>query len=193
MDQRKVKDMRFRMFVIAALCFALAIPAIAGELAGITMPDKETVEGKTLVLNGMGLRTKFFFKVYVAGLYLETKSSDANQIIASDQIRRVDMVMMRELGAGKITEAVEAGFEKNNKAQMGALRARLDKFNAGIKDLEDGDHLTVTYIPGKGTILSGKGGDDLVIEGKDFGDALFSVWLGQYPVDEKLKAGMLGS
>jgi hypothetical protein len=30
------------------------------------------------------------------------------------------------------------------------------------------------------------------VEGKDFADALFSVWLGQSPVDESLKNGMLG-
>ncbi|MCM2317339.1 MAG: chalcone isomerase family protein [Thermoanaerobaculia bacterium] len=30
------------------------------------------------------------------------------------------------------------------------------------------------------------------MEGKDFADALFAVWLGKYPVDEKLKDGMLG-
>jgi hypothetical protein len=31
------------------------------------------------------------------------------------------------------------------------------------------------------------------VEGKDFADALFSVWLGKDPADDDLKAGMLGS
>ena len=55
-------------------CFGLALgsAAPAAELAGVTMPDTDTVEGKTLKLNGLGLRKKMVFKVYVAGLYLET-------------------------------------------------------------------------------------------------------------------------
>jgi hypothetical protein len=32
-----------------------------------------------------------------------------------------------------------------------------------------------------------------VIEGKDFADALFSVWLGRTAVDDELKAGLLGA
>lgn len=186
--------MRSRNIVLSlaiALIF-LTTPAFAGEVAGISMPESITVEGQTLALNGMGLRKKLFFKVYVAGLYLQNKSGNASQVISSDQIKRVDMVMMRDLGRGKITEAVEAGFEKNNSAQMPALKKRLDRFNAGIRDLKDGDHLTITYVPETGTILEGQGNEKLVIEGKDFGDALFSVWLGDYPVDENLKNGMLG-
>lgn len=173
------------------IAILLTTPAFAGELAGISMPERITVEGESLDLVGIGLRKKLIFKVYVAGLYLQNPTSDAGAVISSDQIKRVDMVMMRDLERSKITEAVEAGFEKNNKPNMPALRQRLDKFNSGILDLEEGDHLTITYLPGTGTVLEGKG-DRLVIEGKDFADALFSVWLGQYPVDEDLRDGMLG-
>ena len=171
----------------------LAIPVCGAEKAGINMPDSISVDGTRLTLNGVGLRTKLMFKVYVAGLYVEKPTSNGNMIIASDQVKRVNMVMMRDLGKSKITEAVEAGFEKNNKSRMGALKARLDKFNAGIADLKEGDNLTITYMPDKGTTLTSKSGTTLTIEGKDFGDALFSVWLGQHPVDEDLKDEMLGN
>ena len=43
----------------------------AAELAGVTLPDTQQVAGKTLVLNGMGIRTKYIVKIYVGGLYLE--------------------------------------------------------------------------------------------------------------------------
>jgi len=99
---------------------------------------------------------------------------------------------LRDLSKGKITEAVEAGFEKNNRDQMPALQQRLDRFNAGVADLKEGDRLTITYTPGKGTNLSSRAGKNITIDGKDFADALFSVWLGASPVDEDLKNGMLG-
>ena len=31
-----------------------------------------------------------------------------------------------------------------------------------------------------------------VIAGKDFADALFAIWLGEHPVDDGLKQGLLG-
>ncbi len=185
----KLRNVIVPLFIL----LLLSTPAFAGELAGIKMPEQISVGGKALELSGMGLRKKLFFKVYVAGLYLQNPTSDAGTVVSSDQIKQVNMVMMRDLGRSKITEAVEAGFEKNNAAQMPKLRQRLDKFNAGILDLEEGDHLTITYLPGTGTVLEGKGNERLVIEGKDFGDALFSVWFGQHPVDENLKSEMLGS
>lgn len=180
-----------KRFAIALVIVALSIPAFAGELKGVSMADRITVDGKPLVLNGMGLRTKMSFKVYVAGLYLEAASKDAGSILASDQIRRVEMVMMRDLEKGRIIEAVETGFEKNNKAKLPSLKARLDQFNAGLTDLKEGDKLGLTYIPTKGVSVQ-SGSKSISIEGKDFADALFAVWLGKHPVDEKLKSGMLG-
>ena len=103
------------------------------------------------------------------------------------------MVMMRELGKGKIAEAVEEGFEKNSKPQMPALKQRLAQFVGAIPDLKEGQQLVITYHPGKGTVLTSSAGTTVTIPGKDFSDALFSVWLGGIPVDETLKKGLLGT
>ena len=67
------------------LCVSLVLPVLAKEVAGVNVPESTTVEGKTLKLNGAGLRKKVVFKVYVAGLYLETPSKDAAAVISSDQ------------------------------------------------------------------------------------------------------------
>lgn len=174
------------------VCLLFALPALAKELKGVKMEDSVEVEGKKLVLNGMGLRTKVVFKVYVAGLYLEGASADPGVILTKDQTRRVVMVMLRDLDKGKITEAIQAGFEKNNGDKMAALKDRLGKFMGVIPDLKEGQLLTLTYVPGKGTTVKGGGGAETTVEGKDFADALFSVWLGKSPVDDDLKTGMLG-
>lgn len=170
----------------------LAVPALAKELKGVKMPDSIEAGGKTLKLNGMGLRTKAIFKVYVAGLYLEETSSDPAVITSKDQVRQVEMVMLRDLEKSKITEAITAGFEKNAADKMAGLKDRLAKLNASVPDLKEGQILKLTYVPGKGTTVKGGAGAEATIEGKDFADALFSVWLGKTPVDEDLKQGMLG-
>lgn len=174
------------------LSLALAMPALAKEKAGVTVPDTSTVEGKALKLNGAGLRKKAIFKVYVAALYAENTTQDANTFINSDQTKQVKMVMLRDLDQEQIVGAVREGFEKNNKAKMPALKERLDKFTAAIPTVKKGDVLTLTYVPGKGTSVTSKSGQAMTVQGKDFADALFSVWLGQFPVSEDLREEMLG-
>ncbi|HEV8231452.1 MAG TPA: chalcone isomerase family protein [Thermoanaerobaculia bacterium] len=184
--------MRKAIALAAVLSVCLATVASAREVAGVALPDTTTVDGKTLKLNGMGLRKKVVFKVYVAGLYLETPSKDAAAVISSDQIKRMQLSVLRSLSTAQITEAISEGFEKNSKAQMGALKSRLDKLNTMIPNVEKGDQILLTYAPGKGTIVSAKGVDKGIVEGKDFADALFAVWLGANPVQADLKASLLG-
>jgi len=60
-----------------------------------------------------------------------------------------------------------------------------------IPDAKKGSTIVITYVPGSGTMLS-TAGERSIIPGKDFADALFSVWLGPSPVDDGLKKGLLG-
>lgn len=174
------------------LCTAITAAAVAGAVAGVKMADTVNVEGKTLKLNGMGLRKKLMFKVYVAGLYLESKSNDPSGTVASEQIKQMRLHVLRHLKASQVTEAIEEGFEKNSKGQMHALKDRLKRFSAMFSDVADGDPIWMTYVPGKGVTVSIKGAEKGTVEGKDFADALFSVWLGPNPVQEDLKKLLLG-
>jgi chalcone isomerase-like protein len=175
-----------------AICLSLALPAFAKEIAGVTLPETTTVDGKTLKLNGTGLRKKMVFKVYVAGLYLETPSKDAATVVSSDQVKRMQLSVLRSLSSQQVGEAIREGFEKNSSSNMAALKARLEKLEAMIPNVEKGDQILLTYVPGKGTVVSAKNVEKGVIEGKDFADALFSVWLGGNPVQTDLKAALLG-
>lgn len=169
----------------------VAVPAVAAELEGVTAPESVTVEGKTLALNGMGLRRKFIVNVYVGSLYLEQATQDPKQILARDGVRRMELRMLRDLDAKTIIEAINTGFEKNASAQLPALKERLEKFNAKIVSVKKGASFIIQYVPGKGTRVEGIP-DAYVAEGKDFADALFAVWLGASPADEGLKKGLLG-
>ena len=174
------------------LALSFAAPASAVEVAGVKVADTSVAEGKTLKLNGAGLRTRLMFKVYVAGLYLETPSKDAAGVVAADQVKRIELSILRSLKGSQVSEAIEEGFEKNSKSQMPALRARLADLEKMIPDVAKGDVIALTYAPGKGTVVAVRGAENGVIPGKDFGDALFSVWLGANPVQEDLKTKLLG-
>ena len=184
-----------KSFLLVLLVLAAA-PVEAREAYGVRMPDSVTVEGRQLKLNGMGLRRKKFLfapiNVYVAGFYVETPSKDAIELISSDQAKRITIFMLRDLGKDKIADALREGFEKNAKAQLPVLKERLENLIALIPDAKKGSTIVITYAPGIGTMLA-RPGDRQIISGKDFADALFSVWLGREPVDSDLKAGLLGN
>jgi hypothetical protein len=180
-----------RNLLAVGLSLAAAL-ALAAELAGVKVPDSIEAGGKTLKLNGAGLRKKVVFKVYVAGLYLEHPGKDAAAVVSSDEVKSIRLHILRTLDAAKITEAISEGFERNSRAQMASLKARLERFNAMFPNVVEGDEIVMTYVPGKGTVVTAKGAEKGVVEGKDFADALFSVWLGANPVQEDLKKALLG-
>jgi hypothetical protein len=176
---------------VLALVLVLALPALGKEREGVVAEPTILVEGRPLHLLGMGLRKKLWFKVYLASLYVERPSEDAAQVISSEQIKRVQMNMLRDLERGKIVEAVQQGFERNSGPQMPRLQARLDQFLAAIPDLKGGETIVITYLPRRGTLVKAGSGQQIAVPGKDFADALFSVWLGEVPVDGDLKGEML--
>ena len=165
--------------------------ALARELEGATLADTLKAGEKTLKLNGLGLRKKSVFKVYVGGLYLESPSKDAGAIVASDQTKAIRLHFLRDLKKGQLVEAFQEGFDANAKDKA-AQKAAFDKMLALVPDVKEGSTLTFAYVPGKGTTLSAGGKELGVFEGKGFADAVFSIWLGPKPPSDDLKKGMLG-
>jgi hypothetical protein len=171
---------------------ALALPAFSGSLADVTLPDSAAVGGKTLALNGLGLRKKMFVKVYVGGLYLEKKSGDAAAIINADAPKRMVMRFIYSPSKSQMVEAYSEGFKNNAGTPSAALKAQMDQFLGALDAMKEGEEASVTYVPGTGTTLALRGKDVLTLPGLDFAKALFSVWLGANPPTEDLKNGLLG-
>ncbi|HSB36271.1 MAG TPA: chalcone isomerase family protein [Thermoanaerobaculia bacterium] len=175
---------------LVLLLSASLAPAL--EVSGVKLPETVTVDGKTLNLNGGGLRKKMIFKVYVAGLYLERTSKDASAILASSEAKSIRLHVLRGLKGSQISDAIAEGFERNSKEQLPKLQARLKQLSQMIPDVSEGDEVGLSWIPDEGVRVSVRGTDRGVIEGRDFADALFAVWLGPNPVQEDLKRALLG-
>ena len=59
-------------------------------------------------------------------------------------------------------------------------------------DMKEGDVVTMTIVPGKGTTVVVNGVTKGTIEGDDFAEALVSVWVGTEPPTAEFKQGVLG-
>ena len=94
-----------RRIAIFLLGLGLTAVASAADLAGVSVPDSAQVAGANLTLNGVGLRKKFFVKIYVGGLYLPQKSADAAAIAASTGPDRILMHMIYEVSKEQFADA----------------------------------------------------------------------------------------
>ncbi|MBI5007411.1 MAG: chalcone isomerase family protein [Nitrosomonadales bacterium] len=170
--------------------------ACAFEVAGVKLSDTVQVGSQALVLNGAGIRSKLFFKIYVGALYLPQKQASAEAIIADEREHRVALHIVRDLGSDKLlsafNEAIEANHSKEELAVLdGQLKQMAQIFNA-VKEVKPGDVITLDYLPAGGTQISVNGAARGTIAGAAFNRALLRIWLGNKPVQDDLKKEMLG-
>jgi hypothetical protein len=169
----------------------LALQAHAGTLAGVTLPDTATVGGQSLVLNGLGLREKYFFDIYVGGLYLPAKTTDSAKAIADDVPKRIVMSFIySSVPKDKMNETFDESFGKQGAA--GTAQASNKAILEGwMEDLVAGDVVVIDYVPGTGTTVTVKNKVKGTIPGVDFMKVLWSVYVGPNPPTGALKAGMM--
>ena len=189
-----------RTWLTAALAVVMtvlwtAVPtAWALEIGGVALPETLDAGGKTLVLNGAGLRKKFFFKIYAGALYLPEKESDPGKIVPADETMAVRMHFIYDgVSAEKLIETWNEGFEKTTGGQPGPLSDRIAAFNGLFTgEAGEGDVYDIVYIPSEGVRVIMNGRAVGTVKGLDFKTALFAIWLGEDPADDGLKEEMLG-
>ena len=164
----------------------------AATLAEVDLPDQATVGSKTVVLNGLGLRTATVFKVkvYVIGLYLESKSNDAEAIIASSGNKRIAMHFVHKVTAKELRGGWTEGFEDNTKDTAG-IKNEIEKFNASMRDVKEGDSIVLDFAGDSVDVLINDTRIDS-IAGKAFQQAALAIWLGPKQPNKPLKQGILG-
>lgn len=175
------------MFVALLYCLAHA-----ASLAGVALPDTAVVAGQPLVLNGMGVREKYFVDVYVGGLYLGKQTSDAAGAVAADAPKR--MVMHFVYGRVSRDQMLKSFLEDFGKQPgVAAHQASIDKVLAAVPaELLRGEQIVFEYAPGVGTTVIFKGKAAVTVPGADFMRMVFGIWLGPTPPTAALKAGLLG-
>lgn len=176
---------------------AQAAPAGPVEVAGVRYEPQATLGGAKLLLNGAGVRWKVVVKVYTAGLYLTTKATTTEQVLAAAGPKRMHIAMLREIDANELGRLFTKGMQENapRDEMMKSIpgTVRLGEIFAARKRLNAGDQFFVDYIPGAGTVVvvNGQAQNEPIRE-PEFFNALLRIWLGDSPADTGLKAALLG-
>lgn len=182
----------------AVLAGAFAQGAAALEVGGVTYKDTVKVGGKELVLSGAGIRTKFVIKVYTVGIYLPAKQTNVADIMNADTPRRAQLVMLRGISQDDFGSAFMTGITGNmDKAEKARFVGQISKFGeifASFPALNKGDVVDLDYVPGVGTktFVNGKQVGETTPEFQ-FNNAILKIWLGDKPVDARLKPKLLGA
>ena len=183
------------VWVLSAVAFAAQAQPI--DVEGVKFEPTVQVGGQPLQLNGAGLRTRLFFKVYAAGLYVPQKSKSAATLLGQKGPRRVAIGMLRDVGADTFASSLNDGLKANlSEQQLNGFKAQIDTLNANLKSVGEakkGDQINFEFTPEAGTRIVVNGQPrGAAIPGEDFFEAVLRVWLGDKPADEDLKKGMLG-
>jgi len=180
------------LLTTALLIVSLAGPAHARECEGVTLPNQVQVDGTALRLVGLGVReaTALSVNVYVAGLYLETPTRNAQQVINSAQKKRLILHFVRNVDASDIREAMSDGFMGNG--GTAAMRPRLQELVRMLPAMQEGGRLIFTYIPGTGVQVQVGARVKGTVAGDDFARVFFAIWFGANPPNAGLKTGLLG-
>tara|TARA_B100000795_G_C22805389_1_gene444508 strand:+ start:3264 stop:3824 length:561 start_codon:yes stop_codon:yes gene_type:complete len=165
-------------------------------ISDVKFTGEYTFSKDKFILNGAGVREKYYIDLYVLGLYLKTKTTDVNKILNTDEPQLFRLVCV----SGLITD------EKFNEAMVNAFYdatdghpeiysdeiSRLKKAFSG--EWRENDEFIIYYTPKKGLgLYKNNVLMDTINSGLLFKIAIMKVWLGPESVSESLKNQILGN
>ena len=161
---------------------------------GAVAPDQIKYQGSTITKNGQGTRIIFFMKVYEGSLYLETKSSNAEEIISMDapMAIRID-VTSTMVTADAMKKALSEGLDKSTGNNTGPISNEIIQLSSSFdSSVSSGDNYEFIYLPSLGTHVLKNSELVELIKGMDFKKAFFGIFLSDNPIQKNLKKAMLG-
>src|SRR5574341_1683887 len=174
-----------------------ALPATAAEVAGVSIDDQARVANSELVLNGAGLRKRFFVQVYAIGLYLPQKATRGSAVLQQQGPKRIAIHMLRDVSADTFYGALIDGLRGDlSEAEMKAIDPQVKQLASimtELKEAKKGMAINLDWHPVAGTVMLVNGAArGKPIAGEEFYRALLRIWIGDKPVQDDLKKDLVG-
>lgn len=170
----------------------LGSSALALTVAGVNVPPTVTLGGQSLHLNGAGVRSKFFVKVYVGALYSERKLTSPAALFADPGSKLIRMSFVHSrVAKEKILAAFSEGFSNNTPQLTG--KAEVREFLALFRnDFVAGDTVDLALASDGAVTVSHNGRMLGTIRSALLARGLLGIYFGDEPADKDLQARMLG-
>ena len=174
--------------------FFIFVIFLTTPIFGAVVPDQIEYQGNTITKNGQGTRIIFFMKVYEGSLFLETKNSNAEEIVNLDapMAIRID-VISNMVTADAMKKALGEGLEKSTGNNTDLISKEIIQLSSSFdSDVSSGDHYEFIYLPDLGTHVLKNSELVELIKGMNFKKAFFGIFLSDNPIQKNLKKAMLG-
>ena len=174
--------------------FFIFVIFLTTPIFGAVVPDQIEYQGNTITKNGQGTRIIFFMKVYEGSLFLETKNSNAEEIVNLDapMAIRID-VISNMVTADAMKKALGEGLEKSTGNNTDLISKEIIQLSSSFdSDVSSGDNYEFIYLPDLGTHVLKNSELVELIKGMNFKKAFFGIFLSDNPIQKNLKKSMLG-
>ncbi len=182
---------RVAIVLTLLMTFVFTGLAVAAEFKGVTLPDSYSLEGQTLQLNGQGMRTKFFFSIYVGALYTPSRVNSAAGVMDPDLPKVIRMhFVYDEVSGEKLRDGFAESIDNNipDFSKTADAQKFLQIFNF---DAVKNDTVDMEFTPnGRLTVLY-NGKQVGQVDSPAASKAVLNIYFGVEPI-ESLKEGMLG-
>lgn len=170
--------MQRRVLVLLGALLLCAQTAFGTEKILAAVPEASVV--------GRGVLSYAFWDVYKATLYAPDGKFDPREPFALS-IEYFVSINGADIADRSTQEIRKQGF--SDEAKLAAWNAQM---KAIFPDVRDGTVLSAAYIPGKKTVFFS--GDTMIgsIDGDDFGQRFFGIWLDEKTSEPKLRRALLG-
>lgn len=180
------------IFAVFTISLMVSKPVSAAEIDGTVFEDEHRHKDVHMTLKGTAmLRYMRFIKAYSGALYLQedTVSHDA----LNDVPKRLVLEYRYAISAEDFADATSEIIKRNVEEPMfRRIESRVQELNDMYRNVKPNDRYSLIYIPGHGTELTLNDVPLGVIPGADFARAVFSIWIGNTPIDESFRDRLLG-
>jgi len=181
------------------LTLALATPALAQEVTEPKSGVKFAAKSGDMSLLGVGLRTKTMLKVKVYAVGLYVADSALAGPLAAFKGKTDSPAFFKELVSGDFEKQIVMKFTRDVTSDQirGAFRetlqgtSKLDLFVGYFGDTKEGQEYVLTWKPGGILETKVAGLNKPEINDKTFAAAVFGIWLGEKPIQEDIKKGLV--
>ena len=176
-----------RAALLASLCGA-APAAMAAQVAGVTLPPAEAVQGRQLRLAGCAVRESLWMELYAVSLYLPpgVPGTDPGRILdgGTAKLLRLDVTY-----DGRVPDGLPEDWAQRLRDEVGRefMRTLRNQYN----QLKGGDTVRIAHVPGEGSTLSVNGRVVASRPGSDLMDSMLGLWIGRDPVSANIKRLLL--
>lgn len=171
-----------RLGALLCMGFAAMAPSGAAELLkleGMSIEDSMEVSGTKLLLNGVGVRKRGYFKTELVALYLPQKVRSLAEVSKLTGPKRIHIVTLKELTGGTLSRYFISDFKveatEDEFKQLINEVALIGGYYGDMRALNRGDVVNIDWLPDKQGIIAYVNGKPMGVPMKS--ELMYSVLL----------------